>query len=164
MHLPKLVERLIILNLPHPRGMARELAHNPQQQQNSQYAREFQQEDAHLHLAPERLLSWIPDEAARSRYAEALERSDLEAMLHYYRQNYPREPYNEDTSPVVKVQAPVLIIHGLEDQALLASGLNNTWEWLEKDLTLVTIPGAGHFVQQDTPELVNRAMLSWLNR
>ncbi|NOK70416.1 MAG: alpha/beta hydrolase, partial [Chloroflexi bacterium AL-N10] len=48
--------------------------------------------------------------------------------------------------------------------ALLASGLNNTWEWLEKDLTLVTIPGAGHFVQQDTPELVNRAMLSWLNR
>ncbi|NOK57267.1 MAG: hypothetical protein GFH27_549309n1 [Chloroflexi bacterium AL-W] len=118
-YLPELVERLIILNLPHPRGMARELAHNPQQQQNSQYAREFQQEDAHLHLAPERLLSWIPDEAARSRYAEALERSDLEAMLHYYRQNYPREPYNEDTSPVVKVQAPVLIIHGLEDQALL---------------------------------------------
>ena len=163
-HLPQLVERLIILNLPHPRGMAREMAHNPQQQQNSEYARQFQQEDSHLHIAPERLVSWIPDEDARSRYAEALERSDLEAMLHYYRQNYPREPYTEDTSPVVKVQAPVLMIHGLEDQALLASGLNNTWEWLEQDLTLVTIPGAGHFVQQDAPELVTRSMLSWLNR
>ncbi|MEM8533378.1 MAG: alpha/beta hydrolase [Chloroflexota bacterium] len=164
MHLPELVERLIILNLPHPRGMAREMAHNPQQQQNSEYARQFQQEDSHLHITPERLISWIPDEDARSRYAEALERSDLEAMLHYYRQNYPREPYTEDPSSVVKVQAPVLMIHGLEDQALLASGLNNTWEWLEKDLTLVTIPGAGHFVQQDAPELVTRSMLSWLNR
>jgi pimeloyl-ACP methyl ester carboxylesterase len=164
MHLPDLVERLIILNLPHPRGILRELAHNPQQRQNSQYARDFQQDGAHLRLTTERLSSRIPDEAVRARYVEALERSDFEAMLHYYRQNYPREPYTEDTSPVVKVQAPVLMIHGLEDSALLASGLNNTWEWLEKDLTLVTIPGAGHFVQQEAPDLVTRAMVSWLNR
>ena len=26
-------------------------------------------------------------------------------MLHYYKQNYPREPYTEPTSPVVKVKA-----------------------------------------------------------
>ncbi|MCG8348554.1 MAG: alpha/beta hydrolase [Chloroflexales bacterium] len=164
MHLPELVERLIILNLPHPRGISRELAHNPQQQQNSQYARDFQQDGAHLRLTAERLSALFPDETARSRYVEALERSDFEAMLHYYRENYPREPYTEDTSPVVKVKAPVLMIHGLEDTALLASGLNNTWEWLEQDLTLVTIPGAGHFVQQEAPDLVTRAMVSWLNR
>lgn len=95
---------------------------------------------------------------------EAFNCSDFEAMPHYYRQNYPRPPYTEDTSSGVKVHAPVLLIHGLEDPVLLAGGVNNTWEWLEQDLTLVTIPGAGHFVQHDTPDLITRVMLSWLHR
>src|SRR5947209_4771231 len=43
-HAPQVTEKLIILNLPHPRGLRRELANNPQQQENSQYARNFQQE------------------------------------------------------------------------------------------------------------------------
>ncbi|HEY7413793.1 MAG TPA: alpha/beta hydrolase [Ktedonobacteraceae bacterium] len=164
MHFPAMVERLVILNLPHPRGISRELAHNPQQQRNSQYARNFQQEGAHLKLTPEQLSSWVTDESARDRYLEAFQRSDKEAMLHYYKQNYPREPYKEDQSPVIKVQAPVLIIHGLDDQALLASSLNDTWTWLEQDLTLVTIPNAGHFVQQDAADLVTRTIASWLTR
>ncbi len=42
--------------------------------------------------------------------------------------------------------------------------LNNTWDWLEKDLTLVTVPGAGHFVQQDASELVTKTMKWWLVR
>lgn len=163
-HLPHMTERLIVLNLPHPRGLARELAHNPAQQKNSQYARNFQQEGAHTRLSAERLTEWVSDPAARERYIAALERSDFEAMLHYYKQNYPRPPYQEDRTPVVKVQAPVLQIHGLQDWALLPGGLNNTWEWLEQDWTLVTIPNAGHFVQQDAAELVTRAMLSWLRR
>jgi pimeloyl-ACP methyl ester carboxylesterase len=33
-----------------------------------------------------------------------------------------------------------------------------------KDLTLVTIPGASHFVQQDASELVSRTMRAWLLR
>src|SRR5258708_1497053 len=41
MGMPEMVDRLIILNLPHPRGIARELATNPEQQQNSQYSRYF---------------------------------------------------------------------------------------------------------------------------
>ncbi len=73
-------------------------------------------------------------------------------MLNYYKQNYPREPYKEDTSKLVKVKAPVLMFHGLKDSALLPGALNDTWEWLEKDLTLVTIPEASHFVQQDAAE------------
>jgi pimeloyl-ACP methyl ester carboxylesterase len=58
----------------------------------------------------------------------------------------------------------VLLIHGLNDTALLPGALNNTWEWIEKDLTLVTIPGAGHFVQQDASDLVTRTMKMWLAR
>ena len=164
--LPQVTEKLIVLNLPHPRGLARELAHNEQQQQNSQYARNFQQEGAHLRLSAERLADWVKDADpdVKVRYLEAFERSDFEAMLQYYKQNYPRSPYKEDTSPIVKVRAPVLQIHGLEDQFLLSSGLNGTWEWVEQDYTLTTIPHAGHFVQQDAADLVTRTMVSWLGR
>jgi pimeloyl-ACP methyl ester carboxylesterase len=163
-HKPELTQKLIILNLPHPRGMAHEMAHNPQQQKNSEYARNFQQEGAHTHLSATNLAAWVKDPLAQARYKEALERSDFEAMLHYYKQNYMHPPYKEDTRPVNKVQAPVLQIHGLDDQFLLAGALNNTWEWLEQDYTLLTIPHAGHFVQHDAADLVTRTIVSWLNR
>jgi pimeloyl-ACP methyl ester carboxylesterase len=61
-----------------------------------------------------------------------------------------------------KVKAPVLIFHGLNDMYLNAAGLSGTWNWVEKDLTIVTVPGAGHFVQQDAADLVTKTMGSWL--
>jgi pimeloyl-ACP methyl ester carboxylesterase len=164
LNIPQMTDRLIILNLPHPRGLTRELAHNPEQQKNSQYARNFQQPDAASKLKPELLAAWVKDPSAREKYIEAFKRSDFEAMLNYYKRNYPREPYTEDTTPVVKTQMPVLMIHGLGDTALLSGALNNTWDWMGKDLTLVTIPGASHFVQQDASELVSRTMRAWLLR
>jgi pimeloyl-ACP methyl ester carboxylesterase len=164
LNVPQVTERLIILNLPHPRGLSRELANNPAQQKNSQYARNFQQPDAASKLTAEGLAFWVKDPEARKKYVEAFKRSDFEAMLNYYKRNYPREPYVEDKSPVVKTQMPVLMIHGLGDTALLSGALNNTWDWMGQDLTLVTIPGASHFVQQDASELVSKSMRMWLLR
>ncbi len=161
---PDLVDKLIILNLPHPRGLARELVHNPEQAKNSEYARNNQKPDAASKLTAEGLAGWVKDPAARARYVEAFKRSDFEGMMNLYKANYPREPYSEDPSPVVKVRASVLQIHGLADTALLPGALNNTWDYLEKDWTLVTIPGAGHFVQQDASDLVTRSIVAWLNR
>ena len=159
---PRVCDKLIILNLPHMRGLARELANNPQQQKNSAYARAFQLPGAHLALTAKGLSRWVKDPKARARYVEAFKRSDFEAMLNYYKQNYPRQPYQEDKSPVTLVKMPVLMFHGLNDTALLPGALNDTWKWLEKDLTLVTIPGAGHFVQQDAANQVSRTMKMWL--
>lgn len=164
MNLPDMTEKLIILNLPHFRGLMRELAHNPEQQKNSQYARTFQEEDAHKMLTAEALAAWVTEEAARKKYIEAFRRSDFEAMLNYYRQNYPREPYVEDTSPIVKVKVPVLMFHGLKDPYLLHQALNGTWEWIDNELTLVTIPSASHFVHRDAAESVTRTMKMWLAR
>src|SRR5579863_9147848 len=164
LNLPQMTDRLIILNLPHPRGLSRELAHNPDQQKNSAYARGFQMADAASKLTAEGLAFWVKDPDAKAKYIEAFKRSDFEAMLNYYKRNYPREPYTEDASPLVKTQMPVLMIHGLGDTALLSGALNNTWDWMGQDLTLVTIPGAGHFVQQDASDMVSRTMKAWLNR
>jgi pimeloyl-ACP methyl ester carboxylesterase len=161
---PQYVDRLIILNLPHPRGITRELAHNPKQQAASAYARNFQQEGSEAMVKPEQLVFWVTDPEAKPKYLEAFQRSSIKGMLNYYKRNYPKQPYEEDSSPLVKTQMPVLMIHGLKDTALLSDALNNTWDWMGKDLTLVTVPDAGHFVQQDAADLVTRAMRSWLER
>jgi pimeloyl-ACP methyl ester carboxylesterase len=169
---PELTDRLIVLNLPHPRGFLRELATNPIQQKNSQYARDFQKPDAAKHVPIESLAGWVKDPEARKVYLAALKRSSLEGMLNYYKANYPRASgdaaNSTDLKPAVAqfppVKCSVLLIHGLKDQALLSGALNDTWNWLEKDLTLVTLPEAGHFVQQDAADLVTRTVVAWLTR
>ena len=85
-------------------------------------------------------------------------------MLNYYKRNYPRGRRKRAAPPEPpKVKMPVLMFHGLNDTALNADGLSGTWNWLEKDLTLVTVPGAGHFVQQDAADLVTTTMRWWLS-
>jgi epoxide hydrolase 4 len=157
---PHMTDRLVILNLPHLKGMARELATNPHQQAASEYARVFQQDDAASKFTPEMLLFWVkaPD---REKYLEALRRSSMAGMLSYYRANYPRLPYTDErVYPPVK--CPVLMFHGLADPYILPGALNDTWRWVERDLTLITVPQAGHWVHHDAAELVTDRMLSWL--
>jgi pimeloyl-ACP methyl ester carboxylesterase len=172
MRMPQMTENLVILNLPHPNGLARELRTNPEQIKNSEYARNFQRKpptDPTVFfgrpMTPETLSGWVRDKAARARYIEAFKQSDFEAMLNYYKRNYPSEAGAGAAPPPEppKVTMPVLMFHGLDDQALHADGLSGTWKWLEKDLTLVTIPGASHFVQQDAAELVTSTMQWWLS-
>lgn len=171
MNLPAMTERLIVLNLPHPRGLIRELQTNPEQIKNSEYARTFQRgapaDPAVFFGRPmtaQTLSGWVSDPVARSRYVEAFQRSDFDAMLNYYKANYPRAS-GSDLAPLPelpKVKAPVLMFHGLGDRALHSNGLSGTWDWLEQDLTLVTVPGASHFVQQDAADLVTSTMKWWL--
>jgi len=169
---PELTDRLIVLNLPHPRGLIREMTTNKEQQKNSQYARDFQKPDAAKKVSAEMLTFWVKNPEARQVYLAALKRSSMEGMLNYYKANYPRvSPDSNDPSaarPAVpdfpRVKCSVLLIHGLKDKALLPGALNDTWNWLDSDLTLVTIPGADHFVQQDAADLVTRTMVGWLAR
>jgi epoxide hydrolase 4 len=163
MTFPDEADRLVILNLPHPKGLARELANNPAQQASSQYARMLQQPGSESLVSPELLASWVKEPEDRAIYEEALRRSSPEGMVNYYRANYPREPY-QDERTYPPVRCPLLMIHGLQDPYLLRGALNGTWQWLESDFTLVTLPHAGHFVHRDAPEFVTRTIVRWLTR
>ena len=163
MQRPEMTDQLVVFNFPHPRGLQRELAFNDQQKENSAYARNFQMPGAHLALSAE-LLAGLHgnDPLVYERYVEGLGNSDFEGMLNYYKANYPSPPYMEDNSPVVMVQAPVLQFHGLDDPYLLYGALNDTWELLEQDLTLVTIPGAGHWAVTEQTGFTVPMLEAWL--
>ncbi len=170
LHHPARTERLVVLNSPHPRRLLRELSQNQEQRTNSAYAQRFKAghpaDPTILFGRPmtaENLSAWVKDPQARKHYVEAFERSSFDGMLALYKANYPDLPGPDAPMPhVPKLKMPVLLFHGLADWALHSDGLNGTWDWLEKDLTLVTVPGATHFLQQDAPELVSEAMRWWL--
>jgi pimeloyl-ACP methyl ester carboxylesterase len=162
---PDLVDKLVIFSVPHPTGMTRELATNPDQQKNSQYARNFQQPGSEKNLTAEGLAGWVKDPKEKPLYVEAFKRSDFAAMMNYYRANYPRgvgESAAPPPSPP-KIKVPVLVIHGMKDTALNAAGHAGTWNQVEADTTIVMIPSAGHFVQHDAEALVNKTVRDWLN-
>jgi len=169
---PQMTDGLVVLDAPHPASLARELIINVQQRRASQYAVRFKQGSASdpdiffgNPMTPSALASWVTDESARARYVEAFERSDLEGMLDFYKLSYPDVPEPGATirmPELPRIAMPVLMFHGLQDPYLLASGLNGTWEWMDGELTIVTVPESGHFVQHEAADLVTRTLRSWV--
>lgn len=162
---PDLVDKLVIMSVPHPAGMAREMASNKAQQDGSNYARNFQKEGSEKNLTAEGLAGWVKDPKEKPGYVEAFKRSDFAAMMNYYRANYPRGVGESAAPPPAppRIKVPVLVIHGMKDTALNAAGHAGTWNYVDADTTLVMAPTAGHFVQHDAEALVNRTVRDWLN-
>lgn len=158
---PETLERLIILSVPHPANMGRQLKASPG---NSNYARNFQKEGSENNLTAEGLAGWVQDPAEKPKYVEAFKRSSFAGMMNYYRANYPSAP-DPNAPPQVfpKINVPVLVIHGMKDQALLSMGHNDTWDQISKDTTLLMVPNANHFVQHDAPDLVDGTIRAWLD-
>lgn len=171
-HVPQVVEQLVILNLPHPNGMAQAMRNNPEARAGTGYAAVFkagspQDPDVFfgMPMTPQTLSGWVTDADARAKYVSAFEQSDFDAMLAYYKRNYPdfSESGTDGWGNSPNIGISTLVIHGLEDTALHSDGLNNTWDWIDADLTILTVPGAGHFVQQDASELVSKNLRAWLD-
>lgn len=165
---PEKLDNLIILSTPHPVLFMERMRTDPVQQATSQYARNFQKEGSEANMTAEGLARRVADPVMREKYVEAFKRSSFSAMMNYYRANYPRtvgpdakRPFLPDNPPQIPV--PLLVIHGMKDTALLADGHAGTWNKAAMDSTVVMIPGAGHFVQNDAPELVNGTIRNWLD-
>lgn len=158
------LERLVVLNMPHPWAIARELSNNPQQRVASDYVRAFRQPQSHLQLPMSGLGAWIKDPAFKRRHDQAMAISTLETMLHYYRVNWPAEPYFMPGDMPPKVRVPTLLIHGLADPYALPAGLNDVWQWVDNELSIQTIPDASHFIQHDNAQQVVRIVRTWLHQ
>ena len=166
------LERLVVMNCPHPAAPA---IRTLRQLRRSWYMFFFQ-----LPWLPERLLSLggfrfidflrdgaanpenFPDEALEVFRAAAAQPGALTAMLNYYRallRGGGLRRQRKLGTPLIEV--PTLLIWGENDMALGKETTRGT-ERLVKELTLRTLPGISHFVQQDAPEAVNEILEAWL--
>jgi len=165
------VERMVVINVTHPRGFSRALANQtPEQAEGSAYARVLvdpEQEAATIEMLTGvidlRMTTWWNDEdpAITEFVNEANARTSVQSIAHWYQANYFRQPYEELTG-FPQVEMPVLQIHGLADPAVTKEGLADTWDWVDGEYTLVTYPGVGHIQHLPAPERVNAALRAWL--
>jgi len=95
-------------------------------------------------------------------YVNAFEHTGFRGGINWYR-NVDRNLEELPALGQAKLDLPCLMLTAEWDLALrpeMAAGMPA----LIDDLELHMIPKAGHWVQQEAPELVNGRMLDWLNR
>jgi pimeloyl-ACP methyl ester carboxylesterase len=175
MHHPDLLDRLVIMNLPHPVLFERELR-RWRQLKKSWYAAFFQ-----LPRLPEALLGARGAEAVGKAFTEMAVHKErfgpevtdvyrraaqapgaLTAMVNYYRGVRLAESRAYTEGPKPMVTTPTLMLWGVQDTALGIESTHGTHDLVE-DLTLRYLPDASHWVQQDQPEMVNLMLRAWLS-
>ncbi len=179
---PALLERLVIVNAPHPAAFLRELRGNPAQQRASAYMNFLRRPDAAALLTENdcaRLwpfLTGMPGGAAwldapmRQRYREVWLHG-LAGGCNYYRAS-PLYPPTGPDDPVhtlqlpdemVTVRVPTRVIWAEADTALLPALLDGLEAWIP-DMRLTRVPGATHWIVHEQPDLVEREIEAELAR
>ena len=175
MHYPEKTERFVAIGSYHPATLVREYATNPVQQKAGQYSRNFQEQpDAAATMAKRMADPSAPPRPGETpelhkMRLESAKRSSFDAMMNFYKANWPRAPYSLDMPAIggrigdyPKVKAPTLVVYGREDVPLVVSGLNDLWNWVDSELTLLVVPGAGHGPHVEMPAFVTPRIMDWL--
>jgi pimeloyl-ACP methyl ester carboxylesterase len=171
---PEVVERLAILNAPHPASFLRALR-DPRQLLRSWYVLFFQ-----VPRLPEAYLGARDHAALRAVFARdprrpgAYTSEDIERMveafaepgtataaLNYYRALVRRNPFAASRL-LRRVEVPVLVLWGERDRYLRFSLAGPPAEWTPR-ARVVRFPDASHFVHADEPERVNEELIAFLS-
>jgi pimeloyl-ACP methyl ester carboxylesterase len=179
------VNRAVIMNAPHPVLFPKLLYTNRQQRQASQYFRTFRDPASDALIEQFGLVGVLlkgfgevpenPKMEPEERAALLADWSNREAaigMLNWYRAS-PMEVLDMDSPyelpagyqplPLPKLTIPTLVVWAMDDIALPPANLDGMDELIE-GLTLVKVPGCGHFVQWEAPDEVNAALDEFLGR
>ena len=170
---PELMQRLVIVNSPHPGTFLHALKHDRAQQEASAYMNFLCRPDAEALLAENDFArlwpffagpdgqppAWL-DEATRERY-RALWRRGLTGPLNYYRASPMRPATASDPGAsalefapeFVTVKLPTLVVWGEQDKALLPVLVDGLERYVPQ-LKLQRVPDAGHWVIHQQPALI----------
>jgi pimeloyl-ACP methyl ester carboxylesterase len=167
------LERLVIMNVPHPAVMAEHLRRSWAQLRKSWYMFFFQ-----IPGLPEWGATRNDGEAIREafrgmaidksnfskdvldRYAKDAQRPGaMRGMINWYRAALRLQGKLAGPWPVI--EDPTLIVWGEEDTALGIELLDGTDAYV-RDLTVKRLPNVSHWVQQEAPEKVNAILAEWL--
>jgi pimeloyl-ACP methyl ester carboxylesterase len=153
---PGRVERLIILNAPHPAIYLRELRNSAAQIQASQYERDYYSAVApypawynYYRADPIKVPSSIAD-AART------EAPDLAARFF-------ADVAEAPATTSLRVDVPTLVLWGMQDPVCLPGQLDNLHDYAP-NAVVVQVEDGGHRPMQSHPMLVNRAIRDFLRR
>ena len=167
---PEMLDKLIIVNAPHPTVFSRELASNPSQQKASAYFNLFTSPFAEATLSQNNyqglqnlLKGWATDED-RKMYLEHWNRG-LTGGLNYYRAAGLRStmPQNSALSQPMMIDATTLVIWGEKDTALLTGNLEGMERYV-KNLRIERIPEGSHWVIHEKPDQVIHYIRDFLER
>jgi pimeloyl-ACP methyl ester carboxylesterase len=178
---PEIVERLVIINAPHPKIFERELRENPKQQEASQYMLVFRSAQAEAMMSAnnfammqetilgEGMRQGYISEADRKAYVEAWSQPGaLTGGLNYYRaaEVGPGAGGHEafkTKHPVAsfEVKMPTLVIWGEKDPYILTGNLEGLERYVPK-LTVERIPDATHWVVHEKSARVNELIRDFL--
>jgi pimeloyl-ACP methyl ester carboxylesterase len=170
------LERLVIMNVPHPAVMNEHLRRgNWAQLRRSWYMFFFQ-----VPALPEAVTLANDARAIRQafhgmavdksnftpevldRYARDAQRPGaMTAMINWYRAALRLGGKLRGPWPVI--ETPTLIVWGEDDAALGVELLDGTDAYV-RDLTIERLPGVSHWVQQEAPDKVNAILKAWLPR
>jgi pimeloyl-ACP methyl ester carboxylesterase len=173
---PDYLEKLVIINAPHPGVFARELRDNPAQQKASGYMLMFRGPQAEQTLSAnnyallvqvvlgEGLKTGVFTEEDKKAYIEAWSQPGaLTGGLNYYRAARVGPPSGEGekegmsfgvNAPSLVVKVPTLVIWGEKDTALLTGNLEGLDKFVP-NLTIKRIPEGTHWVIHEKPALVD---------
>jgi pimeloyl-ACP methyl ester carboxylesterase len=174
---PEWLDRLIIINSPHPAVFARQLLINSDQQKASRYMLMFRSAEAERILSDDNykglmdVLSqfgskWEMTAEIRQKYVEAWSQPGaLTASLNYYRASplYPPTSREDEVRirsilnlrpEMLEVKVPTLVIWGELDRALLTGNLDGLAEYVD-DLTVERISEGTHWVIHERSEQIN---------
>jgi pimeloyl-ACP methyl ester carboxylesterase len=178
---PAMLERLVIINAPHPAVFYRELRENPAQQKASQYMLVFRRPEAEAILSADghaRLRQALGEvwerhfsDEDRRMYLEAWSQPGaLTGGLNYYRaarvgppaEGHPARSLSAvEDLPVLEV--PTLVIWGERDKALGTGNLVGLDRHV-RNLTVRRVPDGSHWVVHEQPELITRAIREFMER
>jgi pimeloyl-ACP methyl ester carboxylesterase len=180
---PEMLDKLVIVNAPHPTVFAKLLRDNAGQQQASQYMLMFRgpQAEATLSANSYALLTSMVlgaglkdgtvSDSDKAMYLEAWSQPGaLTGGLNYYRASGigPPAPTTPGSTPApaaaapsLVVRVPTLVIWGEKDTALLTGNLDGLDEVVPK-LTIRRVPDGTHWVVREKPAEVNRLIREFL--
>jgi len=153
---PGRVERLIILNAPHPAIFLREVRNSAAQIQASQYERE-----KNTAIAP------YPSWYNYTRADPIKVPSSISDAAHTEMPDLPAVFFADVAEPPattsLRVEVPTLVLWGMQDPFLLPGQLDNLHDYAPNAI-VVRIEDGGHRPMQSHPMLVNRAIRDFLPR
>jgi pimeloyl-ACP methyl ester carboxylesterase len=109
---------------------------------------------------PDQLPGWLSTEEL-DHYIAEFRRTGFTGGLNWYR-NFDRNWRLTEQLAGAKVTVPSLFIGGSDDPVLVMSPPEVAEQWLTDHRGTVLVEGAGHWVQQEAPDQVNEALLSFI--